>query len=134
MIALEAAVARYSRPASDPRTPVLDLLDSIPDQLRARLDELRPTVSEYERLPRPHKHYGQTGRRPPHRLRQAALIARERRRARTARTPTTSAKPTTNRAELPTLIGERPGITKAEQRGCGARRILVLVRGSRISC
>ena len=30
--------------------PMPDLLDSIRDQLRARLDELRPLVSEYERL------------------------------------------------------------------------------------
>jgi hypothetical protein len=99
-----------------------DLLDSIRRQLRERLDELRPLVGEYRRLEAAEEALGErsgdgaapagraAGQRRPRR--SAGRKAATRTPSRTAnRTP---ASRTANREKVLALIGERPGITKAE--------------------
>jgi hypothetical protein len=96
-----------------------DLLDSIRAELRARLDELRPLVGEYERLQeaeaaladgsptsgkraRPSKRGGSQARRGGGR------------RAGSRRRSSSSAGRAANRETVLALVRERPGITKAE--------------------
>jgi hypothetical protein len=105
-------------------TRLTDLLDAIHAELRARLDELRPLVREYERLqaaeaaladgtPTSGRRAGQPKRRgsqPPRGAarRDGASRTGSRRRS------SSSAKREANREKLVALIRERPGITKAE--------------------
>lgn len=91
-----------------------DLLDSIRNQLRARLDELRPLVSEYERLHEAGQALGSN--RPAAESPTQARGARppRRSRARRARTSSTPAERANSRTTLLALIGARPGITKTE--------------------
>jgi hypothetical protein len=91
-----------------------DLLDSIQRQLRERLDELRPLVVEYQRLAAAeqaldegHGHPGSSTSRPARRR-------SPRRRQSTARRAATGASRTANRDKLLAVVGERPGVTKAE--------------------
>jgi hypothetical protein len=97
-----------------------DPLDSIRAQLRTRLDELRPLVTEYERLqqaeaaladgsPTRRKRAGQPKRRGSQPQRTSAQRAGSRRRS------SSSAEPEgNNREKVLALVRERPGITKAE--------------------
>jgi hypothetical protein len=94
--------------------PMPDLLDSIRNQLRARLDELRPLVSEYERL-----HEAAQALRSNRPAAESPTQARDARRprrsrARPARTSITPAQRANSRTALLALIVARPGITKAE--------------------
>jgi hypothetical protein len=94
--------------------PMPDLLDSIRDQLRARLDELRPLVSEYERL-----HDAAQALRSDRAAAESPAQARDARRPRRSRTrpgqtSSPAAEPADSRMTLLALIGARPGITKAE--------------------
>jgi hypothetical protein len=93
-----------------------DLLDSIQRQLRERLDELRPLVSEYERLQAAETALGagaagrlasadREGERPPG--------TRRRRRSAGGRTSTPASREA-NREKVLAIVGERPGITRAE--------------------
>jgi hypothetical protein len=92
-----------------------DLLDSIQRQLRERLDELRPLVSEYERLQAAEAALGAGAfRRPTSADRGGERGSQPRRRA-GGRT-STSASREANREKVLALVGERPGITKAELR------------------
>lgn len=91
-----------------------DLLDSIRNQLRARLDELRPLVSEYERLDEAAQAL-RSNRPAAESPSQAPAARRPRRsRARPARTSSAAGERANSRTTLLALIGARPGITKAE--------------------
>jgi hypothetical protein len=94
--------------------PMPDLPDSIRNQLRARLDELRPLVSEYERLHQAAQ--ALRSNRPAAESRTQARNPRppRRSRARPDRTSNTAAERANSRTTLLALIGARPGITKAE--------------------
>jgi|SRR5215204_3797033 len=94
--------------------PMPDLLDSIRNQLRARLDDLRPLVSEYERLHEAAQALRSNGPAAASPAQAGGAGQARRRRGRPARAPSMGAERATNRAELLALIGERPGITKAE--------------------
>jgi hypothetical protein len=98
---------------------VTDLLDSIRAELRARLDELRPLVREYERLQRAEAaladgsptstdRTGRPKRGGPEGRRGGARRAASRGRSRS------SAAREANRERVVALVRERPGITKAE--------------------
>jgi hypothetical protein len=82
-----------------------DLLDSIVKELRERLQELRPLVAEYERLQAAERALGDGA--PPAAARRSGG-ARRRGATATARAAT--------RESILALIGERPGISKAELR------------------
>lgn len=99
-----------------------DLLDSISRQLRTRLDDLRPMVREYERLEEAERALSDE---PPT---NAGNHARRSRRA-GARSPSgasprqgsrrrtsSTAERDANREKVLALLGQRPGITKAELR------------------
>ena len=94
-----------------------DLLDSIREQLRARLDELRPLVREYQRLQDAERALGDG---PPMSARRAARPKRaESRRGggvRTAsrRRASAPAERDANRQRILELVSERSGITRAE--------------------
>jgi Winged helix-turn-helix DNA-binding len=94
-----------------------DLLDSIREQLRARLDELRPLVREYQRLQDAERALGDE---PPIRAKRAAPAkpAEPRRSggARTAsrRRSSAPAEREANRQRILDLVRRRPGITRAE--------------------
>jgi hypothetical protein len=97
---------------------VTDLLDSIRRQLQSRLDDLRPMVREYERLEEAQRALGDE---PPD-----AGRARRSRHARSGspsgpsasggsrRRTSAAAERDANRAKVLSLLGQRPGITKAE--------------------
>jgi hypothetical protein len=97
-----------------------DLLDAIRAELRTRLEELRPLVSEYQRLQDAETALGdgsQPRRTSPRRARRAATQpprARQRR-ASTRRRPSVAVREA-NREKVVALVGARPGITKAELR------------------
>jgi hypothetical protein len=94
-----------------------DLLDSIRRELRARLDELRPLVREFQRLEDAHRALGDGPAIRPRRgggskgaeaRPGSAAQAGPRRRSNSA------AEREANRQKILRLVGERPGITKAE--------------------
>jgi hypothetical protein len=98
---------------------VTDLLDSIRRQLRTRLDDLRPMVREYERLEKaeralsdePPTNAGHARRsRPAGASSPSGASPRGGPRRRTSSTAERDA----NREKLLSLLGQRPGITKAE--------------------
>jgi len=95
-----------------------DLLDSIREQLRARLDELRPLVREYQRLqdadralrdgpPRLAERAAPPKRAEPPRSRGGARTASRRR-------SSAPAEREANRQKILDLVRQRPGITRAE--------------------
>lgn len=92
-----------------------DLLSSIRKQLRERLDELRPIVSEYDRLCEAEWKLSSDGL-----LRKSDETRSHRgprRRGRGARPKAAASSPgerAANRERLLTIVGERPGVTKAE--------------------
>jgi hypothetical protein len=94
-----------------------DLLDSIRGQLRARLDELRPLIREYQRLQDAERALGDG---PPISGKRAARPQQaEPRRTGGARTASRrrSSAPAgreANRQKLLDLVRQRPGITRAE--------------------
>ncbi len=94
-----------------------DLLDFIREQLRARLDELRPLVREYQRLQDAERALGDG---PPTRAQRAAPAKRAQPRrsggARTAsrRRSSAPAEREANRQKILDLVRQRPGITRAE--------------------
>jgi hypothetical protein len=94
-----------------------DLLDSIRGQLRARLDELRPLVREYQRLQDAERALGDG---PPISARRAAPPKRAKPRrsgdARKAsrRRSSAPAEREANRQKILDLVRDRPGITRAE--------------------
>ena len=95
-----------------------DLLDSIRRQLQSRLDDLRPVVREYEQLEEAERALGDE---PPD-------AGRARRSRRADSTSPSGASPSgdsrrrtgaaverdANREKVLSLLGQRPGITKAE--------------------
>jgi hypothetical protein len=94
-----------------------DLLDSIREQLRGRLDELRPLVREYQRLqdaeralgdglPVSAKRAARPKRARPRRSRGAPAASRRRSSA--------PAEREANRQKIQDLVRQRPGITRAE--------------------
>jgi len=91
-----------------------DLLDSIRGQLRARLDELRPLVREYQRLQDAERALGDGPAISPRRAggsnrgRGGGAGAGSRRRSSLA------ADREANRQQILELVRERPGITRAE--------------------
>jgi hypothetical protein len=89
--------------------PMPDLFDSIQQQLRDRLAELRPLVAEYDRLLRAEQALTDPGR-------ASAPPASDgtRRRGRRASSTNDRAAREANREKLLGLIAERPGISKAE--------------------
>ena len=93
-----------------------DLLDSIRRQLRQRLDDLRPLVSEYERLQSADTALG--SERPPRSGRAETERSRAPRRNRPRssgpRRASSPAERQANREKVLAIIGERPGVTKAE--------------------
>jgi hypothetical protein len=96
-----------------------DLLESIQRQLRERLDELRPIVSEYERLDAAEKALdGDPAGRPAKADRgDGGESERGRRRRRGGRRASRPASRAATRERVLTIVGERPGITKAELKG-----------------
>jgi hypothetical protein len=94
-----------------------DLLDSVREQLRARLDELRPLVREYQRLQDAERALGDG---PPISAKRAARPkqAGPRRsggaRPASRRRSSAPAKRETNRQKVLDLVRQRPGITRAE--------------------
>jgi hypothetical protein len=95
---------------------VADLLDSIRRELRKRLDELRPLVSEYERLAAAAQALdsgagadsqttGTGGKRS---------ARRRRRRSTATRQASTPAERQANRERVLAVLGERPGVSRAE--------------------
>jgi hypothetical protein len=105
----------FGIPETTGKVLMADLLDSIRQQLRERLDELRPLMSEYERLveaeralrpegPRPKSNDGGSRRRPRPQSRRGGSRS-------TTSTPSARAA---NREKVLAVIAERPGVTKAE--------------------
>jgi len=100
-----------------------DLLDFIRGQLRARLDELRPLVREYQRLQDAERALGDG---PPIRAKRAARPKRAQPRrsggARTAsrRRSSAPAEREANRQKIVDLVRQRPGITRAELKGAAS--------------
>jgi hypothetical protein len=96
-----------------------DLLESIREQLRARLNELRPLVREHQRLQDAERALGDG---PPPNARRAARSKRpEAQRSTGARTASRRrsrgpAEREANRQTILDLVGQRPGITRAELR------------------
>jgi hypothetical protein len=94
-----------------------DLLDSIREQLRARLDELRPLVREYQRLQDAERALGDGPPTSPKRTARRKQ-ARPRRgsggRAGSRRRSSAPAEREGNRQKILDLVRERPGITRAE--------------------
>jgi hypothetical protein len=94
-----------------------DLLDSIRGQLRARLDELRPLVREYQRLQDAERALGDG---PPISAERAAPPQRAQPRrsggARPAsqRRSSAPAEREANRQKILDLVRQRPGITRVE--------------------
>jgi hypothetical protein len=112
--------------ARDHRRPrrLTDLLDSIRADLRKRLDELRPLVREYERLqeadaalgdgsPTSGTRAGQP-KRGGSQARQGAGRRGGVRGTGSPRRSSSSAERVVNREQVLALVGERPGLSKAE--------------------
>jgi hypothetical protein len=97
-----------------------DLLDSIRGQLRARLDELRPLVREYQRLQDAERALRDG---PPISARRAARPKRAKPlrsgdvRTASRRRSSAPAEREANRQKIVDLIRQRPGITRAELKG-----------------
>ena len=94
-----------------------DLLDSIRGQLRARLDQLRPLVREYQRLQDAERALGDG--QPVSAKRAARAQRAEPRRSGGARTASrrrssVPAEREANRQKILALVRQRPGITRAE--------------------
>jgi len=85
-----------------------DLLDPIREQLRARLDELRPLVAEHERL--------QAAVRALSPKEATATTRGRRGRDRSERSSGRPATRGAGRERVLALVGERPGITRAKLR------------------
>lgn len=101
-----------------------DLLDSIRAELRARLDELRPLVREFERLqqaeaalangsPTGGERAGQP-KRGGSQVRRGGARRGGARRTGSRRRSSSSAEPEVKREKVLALVRDRPGITKAE--------------------
>jgi Winged helix-turn-helix DNA-binding len=89
-----------------------DLLGSIRMQLRERLDELRPIVAEYDRLCRAERALNDGGLvRESGDTNSNRVGRRSVRRRRATSSPRERAA---NRDKLLEVVGERPGVTKAE--------------------
>jgi Bacterial protein of unknown function (DUF977) len=96
-----------------------DLLDSIRAELRARLNELRPLVREYERLQHAEAALSDQSPTSGTRAGQPKRVGSQARRGGARRTrsrprPSSSAERELNREKVLALVRERPGITKAE--------------------
>jgi hypothetical protein len=94
-----------------------DLLDSIRGQLRARLDELRPLVREYQRLQDAARALGDGPAASPTRAGGSKRAERGRdggARAGTRRRSSAADEREANRQRILELVRERPGITRAE--------------------
>ncbi len=94
-----------------------DLLDSIRKELRARVEELRPLVSEYERLQEAERALTDgTPRRPARarRARRTPVAARGRAPQSAAQRSSTRAARAATREQILGVVGERPGISKGE--------------------
>jgi Winged helix-turn-helix DNA-binding len=96
-----------------------DLLDAIQRQLRQRLDELRPLVSEYERLREADRALGASpgadGSVADRERGGSGERSRRARRGTRARTSTAASREA-NREKILAVVDERPGVTKAELR------------------
>ena len=104
-----------------------DLLDSIRGQLRARLDELRPLVREYQRLQDAERALGDGPAISPRRAGGSKRAERGRgggARAGARRRSSSAAEREVNREKVLALVRERPGITKAELKCALARHIV----------
>jgi DNA-binding transcriptional ArsR family regulator len=98
---------------------VTDLLDSIRRQLRTRLDDLRPMVREYERLEEAEKALSDApptsaGRTPRSRRAGASSPSGGSRHGGSRRRASSTAERDANRERILSLLGQRPGITRAE--------------------
>jgi hypothetical protein len=83
-----------------------DLLDSIREQLRERLDDLRPLVSEFERLGEAERVLSSQG--------TVGGTGQSTRGPRSGRATIRRGERGANRERLLAAIRERPGVTKAE--------------------
>jgi hypothetical protein len=98
-----------------------DLLDSIRGELRTRVEELRPLAVEYERLQEAAQALGDGS--TPRRAgtsrseRSGTPSTRGRRGRGNAARASTSAGREANREAILAVVGDRPGITKAELKG-----------------
>jgi hypothetical protein len=94
-----------------------DLLDSIREQLRERLDELRPLMSEYERLLEAERALSPEGPGPKSEdSRGRRRSPPEGQRGRSRSTTSIRSDRAANREKVLAIIAERPGVTKAELR------------------
>jgi hypothetical protein len=94
-----------------------DLLDSIRGELRARLDELRPLVHQYERLQDAERALGEGPAIRPKRgggPKRAQARPASATQAGSRRRSSSAAEREANRQRILGLVGERPGITKRE--------------------
>lgn len=92
-----------------------DLLDSTRRELRERLAELRPLVSEYERLDEAERALTSSARDRQSRDGVRRRHPRQRdRRERSRPAASSTRQSAANREALLAVIGERPGVTKAE--------------------
>jgi hypothetical protein len=94
-----------------------DLLDSIRKELHARVTELRPLVSEYERLQEAERALTDGSPRRPASGRRAGPTGSASRPGASrsaARRPSTPAAPAATQERILAVVGERPGIGKSE--------------------